>query len=53
MVAYSFVWPDGADLMPGVRVMLALLIGLLLATAAVVRPLGRGTQGQLRQQVTS
>jgi len=53
MAAFSFTWPDGADLMPGVRVMLALLIGLLLATAAVVRPLGRTTPGPLRQQVTS
>jgi phosphatidate cytidylyltransferase len=41
-----------ADLVAGVRVMLALLAGLTLATAIVVRP-GRAAAGMLRAQVTS
>jgi len=53
MPTFSLTSAQTTFLAPEMRLMLALVLGLLLATAIVVRPGRAGTSGRLRAQVTS
>ncbi len=53
MPQFALALQQTTDLVPGIRVMVALLVGLLIATAIVLRPGRWAASGMLRSQVTS